>query len=89
MNTYIERLYMYQSDDPLANEVRALSVTRKELSLLTGIAYNTISHWLNGFSNLTPINREKIENGIKVCNGTMNKATFEKKYNRITNLTFY
>lgn len=77
---------MIYSNDDLIREVRTMNMTRKDLSILTEISYNTISHWLNGFSDLTEMNRNKITDAISVYKNRMTVKAFKNKYNTIHNL---
>lgn len=78
---------MIQNNEPLAEDIRSLNVTRKEISLLTGVSYNTISHWLNGFSSLTIVNRARLSDAVLVYRNKMTRKTYEKKHDRITHTT--
>lgn len=72
---------MIQNNEPLAKEIRALGQSRKEICLLTGISYSSLSGWLNGFSTLTPVKKTKLSDAIRVFSDKMTKKAFDLKHN--------
>lgn len=72
-------------NDSLIRKVRELPASRKDVAQLTGINYTTLSSWLNGFTNLSAINREKVSDAVKVFTGKLERNSFVERYGCINN----